>query len=252
MALRDQPYLPLYIQDFLTDEKLIECSASSTGIYIRLMCIMHKSEEYGTILLKQKDKQSSEPLQNFASKIAKQLPYTFDEVYAGLDELISEGVIIIDGDKLFQKRMVRDNEISEIRSEAGKKGGLKTQRFAKAKVKANSEYEYEYEDENEDINKEEKKGAKKFNFDFVEEQFKDVFNSWLQYKKERKETYKTQTSLEACYKNLKKLSGNNPETAKEIIENSFANNWSGLFALKNNKTFTPAPIVPEFSSGPDR
>ena len=24
MALRDQPYIPLYIQDFLTDEKLIE------------------------------------------------------------------------------------------------------------------------------------------------------------------------------------------------------------------------------------
>jgi len=113
-------------------------------------------------------------------------------------------------------------------------------------------YDERMENENEDINKEEKKGAKKFNFDFVEEQFKDVFNSWLQYKKERKETYKTQTSLEACYKNLKKLSGNNPETAKEIIENSFANNWSGLFALKNNKTFTPAPIVPEFSSGPDR
>lgn len=26
MALRDQPYLPLYVQDFLTDEKLRECS----------------------------------------------------------------------------------------------------------------------------------------------------------------------------------------------------------------------------------
>lgn len=109
-------------------------------------------------------------------------------------------------------------------------------------------YEIEIEDEIEDENK----GVKKFNFDFIEESYKDIFESWLNYKKERKESYKTQTSLEACYKNLKKLSGNNPETAKEIIENSFANNWSGLFALKNNKTFTPAPIVPEFSSGPDR
>ena len=43
MALRDQPYLPLYVQDFLTDEKLAECSAMATGVYIRLMCIMHKS-----------------------------------------------------------------------------------------------------------------------------------------------------------------------------------------------------------------
>ena len=59
MALRDQPYLPLYVQDFLTDEKLIECSASATGVYIRVMCIMHKSDPYGMILLKQKDKQTS-------------------------------------------------------------------------------------------------------------------------------------------------------------------------------------------------
>ncbi len=54
MALRNQPYFPLYVQDFLTDEKLAECSAESTGVYIRLMCILHKSEEYGCILLKTK------------------------------------------------------------------------------------------------------------------------------------------------------------------------------------------------------
>ena len=71
MALRDQPYLPLYVQDFLTDEKLIECSASATGVYIRVMCIMHKSDPYGMILLKQKDKQTSSTIQNFALKLIK-------------------------------------------------------------------------------------------------------------------------------------------------------------------------------------
>lgn len=40
MALRDQPYLPLYVLDFLVDEKLAYCSAESTGVYIRLMCIL--------------------------------------------------------------------------------------------------------------------------------------------------------------------------------------------------------------------
>jgi hypothetical protein len=66
MALRDQPYIPLYIQDFLTDEKLIECSAQATGVYVRLMCIMHKSEDYGKILLRQKDKQKPKQIENFA------------------------------------------------------------------------------------------------------------------------------------------------------------------------------------------
>ena len=93
MALRDQPYLPLYIQDFMTDEKLIECSASTTGVYIRIMCLMHKSEEYGTILLKQKYKQSQKQSLNFASQLAKSLPYSLAEIEQSIEELLNEKVL---------------------------------------------------------------------------------------------------------------------------------------------------------------
>jgi hypothetical protein len=151
MALRNQPYIPLYVQDFLTDEKLIECSAEATGVYIRLICVLHKSEEYGKILLKQKDKQSTKHLLNFASKLLKQMPYPIEVIERSLQELLIEGVITIDDDVLYQKRMVRDNDISIKRSECGQKGGKKTQfasKFAKAKVKANSENEYEIEIDN--------------------------------------------------------------------------------------------------------
>ena len=141
MALRDQPYLPLYVQDFLTDEKLIECSASATGIYIRMLCIMHKSDEYGTILLKQKDKQSDKQVNNFALKLVKFMPYSESEIISGLNELITEGVLKIEDDKLIQRRMIRDNEISIIRADAGKRGGLRTQSFVKAKIEANTEDE---------------------------------------------------------------------------------------------------------------
>lgn len=157
MALRDQPYLPLYVQDFLTDEKLAECSAMATGVYIRLMCIMHKSEQYGTILLKQKDKQSTEQIKNFASKIAKQMPFSESEVFNGLSELILENVVFIDGDFLKQKRMIKDCEISTLRSKSGSQGGTKTQQknkeFAKAKItksaKAKTQANSENENENE-------------------------------------------------------------------------------------------------------
>lgn len=148
MALRDQPYLPLYVQDFLTDEKLIECSAQTTGVYIRLMCIMHKSEEYGIILLKQKDKQDENQIRNFALKLLKQMPYSLDIIFSSLTELVEENVLVLSGEKLCQKRMVKDNDISEKRSLSGSKGGKFTQAKikanakanAKAKVKANTEY----------------------------------------------------------------------------------------------------------------
>ena len=156
MALRNQPYLPLYINDFLTDEKLIECSASATGIYIRLMCLMHKSEEYGKILLKQKDKQNVKHLLNVASKLARQMPYSEKVILEGLTELIDEGVLHIEGDVLFQKRMVHDNSVSIQRSISGKKGGefaqakikANAKKFALAKIKANTENENEYINEN--------------------------------------------------------------------------------------------------------
>lgn len=149
MALRNQPYIPLYIQDFLTDERLIECSAQATGVYVRLMCIMHKSEDYGKILLKQKDKQTSKQVENFAYKVAKQMPYTKAVVLAAIEELLEEGVLHIEGDTLCQKRMIKDNLISLKRSKAGKKGGEFAQAKIKAKGEANSEYENEIENEDE-------------------------------------------------------------------------------------------------------
>jgi len=126
MALRDQPYLPLYVQDFLTDEKLNECSAESTGVYIKILCIMHKSNPYGTVLLKQKDKQSENICLNFANKLVKHLPYPVLVIERSLKELIEEDVIQLNGNSLTQKRMIKDYNISQIRAEAGKKGGKKT------------------------------------------------------------------------------------------------------------------------------
>lgn len=137
MALRDQPYLPLYVDDFLSDEKLILCSANSYGVYINIMCLMHKSETYGIILLDQKWKQNDNQIINFAYKFAKILPFTYDEILSALSELIYEKVLCITGDQLIQKRMVRDNEISVIRAEAGSKGG-KISQFAKANIEASA------------------------------------------------------------------------------------------------------------------
>ena len=136
MALRNQPYFPLYADDFLSDEKLSECSAESTGVYIRIMCVMHKSNEYGKILLKQKDKQSDDQIKNFALKLVKHLPYAHEIIERSLVELISEDVLQIHGDYILQKRMVKDGEISDLRAKAGSKGGRKSQGFAQAKVKA--------------------------------------------------------------------------------------------------------------------
>lgn len=153
MALRDQPYLPLYIQDIMTDEKLNECSAATHGVYIKgIMCLMHKSETYGKILLRQKYKQNESKEKNFALMLANHLPYSVDVIFAALTELIEEGVCYYEDDYLCQKRMIKDGELSVIRSLSGKKGGESNKKklddFAYAKYQANTEYENANEYEN--------------------------------------------------------------------------------------------------------
>jgi hypothetical protein len=155
MALRDQPYLPLYVQDYLTDEKLNLCSPAAQGVYIKIMCIFHKSEEYGGILLKQKDKQNSSTYLNFAYKLSKLIPFQIDIIAGAITELLDEKVLILDGDFLYQKRMVKDNDISIKRSKSGKKGGIKSlgnnKNLLKQKYEQITEDEYENQKSIDDV-----------------------------------------------------------------------------------------------------
>lgn len=151
MALTNQPYLPLYVKDWLTSSKLKTCSSSSHGVMINIMCIMHKEEEYGTLLLKQNFKQDDNICLSFATHLARLLPFDRDEIYPALEELIQENVLKLDGEKLICNRMVEDARISLLRATSGSKGGKNTTKrnkdFAQAKVQANAEYENEDENE---------------------------------------------------------------------------------------------------------
>lgn len=81
-----------------------------------------------------------------------------------------------------------------------------------------------------------KRKEKDLNLDFIEdEEVKDIINDWLDYKKERNQSYKSQRSLIIMFNRLIKLSGNNLSIMKEIVETSIANNWNGLFPLKDKK-----------------
>lgn len=71
----------------------------------------------------------------------------------------------------------------------------------------------------------------------------EVLDEWLAYKKERKQTYKSERSLKLCRKKLVELSNGNPKIAKEIVEQSMANNWAGLFPLQHETKTSPVGVV---------
>ena len=100
--------------------------------------------------------------------------------------------------------------------------------------KPHIDYDYDY-DKNNNTPPTPPKGGDGFDFSFVEENFKDAFMEWIEYKKQRRESYVSQKSLKMCYNKLLKLSHSNSKNAKEIVEQSMANNWAGLFELQNKQ-----------------
>jgi len=100
--------------------------------------------------------------------------------------------------------------------------------------------ENEIEIENIEDNKEkgvQGKGKKKkpeLTLDFISEDFREAFTTWLGYKAGRGEKYKTQQSIQAAYDRLIELCCKDPPNAMAIVKQSMANNWAGLFPLKSD------------------
>lgn len=138
MALRNQPYIPLYVKDFTSDEKLRMCSPAAVGVYIYLMCTLHREEEYGKLKLQRKfvyTKRDTNAIQtevqkandaetlyaDFADNLAKQMPFKAESIKLALLELDYYGVIRLEGETLVQPRMVKDGKLSETRSKSVQK-----------------------------------------------------------------------------------------------------------------------------------
>lgn len=92
--------------------------------------------------------------------------------------------------------------------------------------------------DNKTDNKQEKEKLKKEKVEsFGEyEYLRPVLERWLEYKAERRECYKSLQSIKVLAKKLDSLSGHSIAAANEIVEQSIANNWAGLFPLRRQET----------------
>ncbi len=68
--------------------------------------------------------------------------------------------------------------------------------------------------------------------DGLDPPWQELMQTWLEYKSSRKERYKSELSAKKCLEQLRRLSEQNATTAQQIIDQSIANNWAGLFELK--------------------
>lgn len=74
---------------------------------------------------------------------------------------------------------------------------------------------------------------KTLDLSIVAPDFIDVVTDWLEYKKERGESYKPK-GFSSFYKKLIELSGGSSDKAQKIVEQSKSNNYAGIFQLRES------------------
>lgn len=69
----------------------------------------------------------------------------------------------------------------------------------------------------------------------IEEPWQELMTVWLDYKRSRRERYKSDLSVKKCLTQLKRLANDDPYEAWQIIDQSIANNWAGIFPLRSGQ-----------------
>jgi hypothetical protein len=75
---------------------------------------------------------------------------------------------------------------------------------------------------------------KSIDFSFISVSFLPVWEKWLEYRKEVKKPYKTESGMKSKYNELVTLSGDDPSNALLIVQQGIDNEWIGFFPLKKN------------------
>jgi hypothetical protein len=145
-----QPYIPFYTGDWLKDANVQSLDYFEQGVWMKLLCFMHQSEKRGKLSL------NGKPMN--VRNISKLLGLDIEKTEYCIGELLDSGTMSVDNEGFYVcRRMVKEQELSEVRKEAGKLGAKAKQNLSKpsAKSQQNPEYEYEVEYETEVLNKKE-------------------------------------------------------------------------------------------------
>jgi hypothetical protein len=112
------PYIPLYIGDWLKDPKLSLCSPATRGVWIDLICCLHELGQGGKITAN-------------AQQLARLCRSSDADVHAALKELqATEAADIYERDGVYTvicRRMRKADALSLKRRQAGSKGAAKRQ-----------------------------------------------------------------------------------------------------------------------------
>jgi hypothetical protein len=114
--MSQRPWMKFYPNDWQADPQLGSCSASARGIWMEMLCLMHRAQPYGYLLVN-----GSSPTEQALSLICR---VGQRELKAAISELRAAGVFDETSDgTILSRRMVRDAQKEASNRENGRKGG---------------------------------------------------------------------------------------------------------------------------------
>lgn len=69
---------------------------------------------------------------------------------------------------------------------------------------------------------------------FVAPEYREIWQRFIEYRKEIKKPYKSESSERIAYNKMVEMSGNDPAVAKDMVERSILGQWQGLYKDNSN------------------
>ena len=101
--------------------------------------------------------------------------------------------------------------------------------------KHTDEKQEDKEERDKSLSKKDERYDANADFSYVDAPYAEIWQEWLDYKKEIKKQYKTQRGAKSQYNTLIKYANNNPILANAIVKISIEHSWDGLFALTDKQ-----------------
>lgn len=110
------PWLKFWVVDWLNEPSLRFCSRGARSLWMDMLCLMHMATPYGHL--------TRNGVAVDANGLAKLVGDRLEEVTPLLEELEREKVFSKDAEgRIFSRRMVKEDHIRQVRSDAGRLGG---------------------------------------------------------------------------------------------------------------------------------
>ena len=213
-----RPSFQFYPADWLRDTALRSCSVQSRGLWIDMICYMHEGSPYGYLKVGNKV--------ILASNLAGMTGLTLQEAEGCLKELHDAGVYDIDEDGVIcSRRMIRDENLRNIRALGGHKGGNPT-----LKVKGKVNLPDNLDDESKDKQKptpssSSSSSSSSSNINRPDSVPEQVWNDFLKIRKAKKSPL-TQTALNGIEREAEEAGW----TLDEAITECVTRGWQGFKA----------------------